>query len=226
MRVFTYGIEANKMDAIRWTFGKAEYIDVTDAYQDILALCADVVIMAVDHTPEDIIATIKEFQEEVSDDDDTEYHYVTDEEFNDWFKEYYSAFEDSIEELADTVTREEFEALHLIGIQKYHGGIISHVYIDEDVKHYEFYRPEVGKRELLILSLGDNLIESKTYHSYEDRYDIVSVACYKEKMSKKGCLWEIFEDRTPITELPPILWKLKEKFDKVTDPYVYAYFGE
>ena len=36
---------------------------------------------------------------------------VTDEELNDWFKEYYSEFEDSIEELADTVTREEFEAL-------------------------------------------------------------------------------------------------------------------
>ena len=186
MRVFTYGIEANKMDAIRWIFGKAEYIDVTDAYQDILALCADVVIMAVDHTPEDIIATIKEFQEEVADDDYTEYHYVTDEEIEDWFKEFYSALEDSIEELADMVTREEFEALHLIGIQKYHGGIISHVYIDEDVKHYEFYRPEVGKRELLILSLGDDMIDSKTYHSYEDRYDIVSVACYKEKMSKKG----------------------------------------
>ena len=226
MRVFTYGIEANKMDAIRWAFGKAEYIDVTDAYQDILALCADVVIMAVDHTPEDIIATIKGLQEEVSGDDETEYHYVTDEEFNDWFKEYYSALEDSLEKLADTVTREEFEALHLVGIQKYHGGIISHVYIDEDVKHYEFYRPEVGKRELLILSLGDNLIDSKTYHSYEDRYDIVSVACYKEKMSKKGCLSEIFEDRIPITELPPILWKLKEKFDNVTEPYVYAYFGE
>lgn len=70
MRVFTYGIEANKMDAIRWTFGKAEYIDVTA------------------------------------------------EELDDWFKEFYSALEDAIEELADTVTQEEFEALHLVGIQK------------------------------------------------------------------------------------------------------------
>ena len=119
MRVFTYGIEANKMDAIRWTFGKAEYIDVTDAYQDILALCADVVIMAVDHTPEDIIATIKEFQKEVSDDDDTEYHYVTDEELNDWFKEYSSACDDAIDELADTATPEEFAARHLMRTHKY-----------------------------------------------------------------------------------------------------------
>lgn len=226
MRVFTYGIEENKMDAIRWTFGKAEYIDVTGAYQDILALCADVVIIAVDHTSEDIIATIKEFQEEVSGDDDTEYHYVIDEEIDDWFKEFYSALEDSIEGLADDITPEEFEALHLAGIQKYQGGLISHIFIEEDVKHYEFYRPEVGKRELLILSLGDNLIDSKTYHSYEDRYDIVSVACFKEKMSRGCGLREIFEDRTPIAELPPVLWKLKEKLDKVTEPYVYAYFGE
>lgn len=102
MRIFTYGIEDGKMDAIRWHFGKAEYVDVTEAYQDILALCADVVIMAVEHTPEVVIATIREFQEEVSTEDDTEYYYVTDKEIEDWFKEYYSDLEDSIDELVAT----------------------------------------------------------------------------------------------------------------------------
>ena len=54
MRIFTYGIEDIKMDAVRWRFGKADYIDVTPQYQDILALCADIVLVAIDHTPEDI----------------------------------------------------------------------------------------------------------------------------------------------------------------------------
>ena len=45
-------------------------------------------------------------------------------------------------------------------------------------------------------------------------------------MSRGGCIREIFEDRTAVAELPPILWELKEKLDKVTEPYVYAYFGE
>lgn len=84
----------------------------------------------------------------------------------------------------------------------------------------------MGKKELLILSFGDNLVDSKTYHPYKNRYDIVSVASYKEKTSRGGCIREIFEDRTPTTELPPVLGKLKEKLDKVTEPYVYAYFGE
>lgn len=226
MRVFTYGIEANKMDAIRWTFGKAEYVDVTSAYQDILALCTDIVIMAVDHTPEDIISTIKEYQEEVSDDDDTEYHYVTDEEIEDCFRDFYSSLEEAIDKLVDDITAEEFEALHLIGIQKYHRGLISCVYTDKDIKHYEFYRPEVGKKELLILSFGDDLIDAKTYRVYQERYDIVSAACFKERMSRSGCLREIFEDRTPIEELPPALWNVKARLDEVTEPYVYAYFGE
>ena len=47
MRIFTYGIEDIKMDAVRWRFGKADYIDVTPQYQDILALCADIVLVLV-----------------------------------------------------------------------------------------------------------------------------------------------------------------------------------
>lgn len=224
MKIFTYGIDDGKMDAIRWKFGRAEYIDVTDAYQDILALCADIVIMAVDQTPEDVIATIKEFQEEAA--DDTEYHYVTNEEIEDWFIEFYIALENSLAELTDAITPEEFEALHLIGIQKYHGGLISQVRSADDIKYYEFYRPEVGKRELLILSFGDDLIDATSYHDYEKDYDIVSVGCYKEKQTRPSSLREMFEDKTPKEELPPVLWRIKAELDKAMKPYVYAYFGE
>lgn len=90
MRIFTYGIEQRQMDAIRCIFGMAEYIDVSNQYQDILALCADVVIMSVDHTPDDILLTIKEYEQEVGDDDNTQYVYISDEEIDEWFKEYYS----------------------------------------------------------------------------------------------------------------------------------------
>ena len=41
MKLFTYGFNRVQMDAIRWHFGKEEYIDVTEQYQDILALNAD-----------------------------------------------------------------------------------------------------------------------------------------------------------------------------------------
>lgn len=224
MKIFTLGIDEGKMDAIRWKFGRAEYIDVTDAYQEILALCADIVIIAVDQATEDVIATIKEFQEEAA--DATEYHYVTNEEIEDWFIEFYIALDNSLAELTDAITPEEFEALQLLGIQKYDSGLISHVRINDDIKYYEFYRPEVGKRELLILSFGDDLIDAATYHAYKKEYDIVSVGCYKEKQTRLSSLMKMFEDRTPKEELPPVLWQIEAELDKDMEPYVYAYFGE
>lgn len=88
MRIFTYGIEERKMDAIRWHFGRAEYIDTTSKYQDILALCADAVIIAVEHTPSNIVNTVKLFEEETQENDDTNYYYVTDNEIDNWCMEY------------------------------------------------------------------------------------------------------------------------------------------
>ena len=82
MRVFTYGIE--KMDAIKHRFGNADYFDVTPQYQDILALCVDIVVIAVDHMPKDILNTIKAYQAEVSEDEDTEYYYLTDAQIDEW----------------------------------------------------------------------------------------------------------------------------------------------
>ena len=228
MRIFTYGIEDIKMDAVRWRFGKADYIDVTPQYQDRLALCADIVLVAIDHTPEDVLSTIKEYQEEVADDDVTKYIYITDAQINTWIKELFIAMEDSINMISEQMSADEFEALHLFALQKYHGGIITHVETEEDgnLKHYEFYRPEVGKREILIISLGENIIDAATYHSYEKDYDIVSVACYREKQGKSTCIREMFESRTSQNDLPSVLWKIKSKLDKAVKPYMYAYFGE
>lgn len=228
MRIFTYGIEEIKMDAIRWRFGKADYCDVTSQYQDILALCVDAVIVAIDHTPEDILTTIRAYQEETADEDDTKYLYIADSEIEKWFKEYYISLEDAIDKVSGQITADEFEALHLFGLQKYHGGIITRVETDEGdkLKHYEFFRPKVKKRELLILSLGDNLIDASAYYSYEKDYDIVSVDCYKEKQGKSACIREIFDSKTPQEEMPPVLWNIKAKLDQAVAPFVYAYFGE
>ena len=84
MRVFTYGIKKENIDIIRRKFGAADYFDVTPQYQDILALCADIVVIAIDHMHEDILNTIKLYQSEVSEDEDTEYHYLTDAQIDEW----------------------------------------------------------------------------------------------------------------------------------------------
>lgn len=47
MKVFVYGCRILDMDAIRWHFGKNEYIDVTNQYQDVLALNADMVLVSI-----------------------------------------------------------------------------------------------------------------------------------------------------------------------------------
>lgn len=96
----------------------------------------------------------------------------------------------------------------------------------EKFKFYEFFRPSQGKRELLILSLGDNPIDAKTYQMFDAKYDIVCVAWFEEKQSKRQCIRELFEYRTDMAELPPILREVKTKLDEAVEPYVYAYFGE
>lgn len=228
MKIFTYGIDDRKMDSIRWRFGRAEYIDTTMQYQDILALCADVVVINVDNAPSEMIAAVRQYETETADVDNTQYYYITDEDIEKWIQEYYCNLEDAIENASIGVTLDEFEALQLFGIQKYHGGSITKVYMqaEEKLKFYEFFRPCQGKNELLILSLGDNSIDAKTYHMFDAKYDIVSVAWFGEKLSKRQCLRELFEYRTNVAELPYVLREIKAKLDEAVEPYVYAYFGE
>lgn len=47
-------------------------------------MCVDIVVIAVDHMPKDILNTIKAYQAEVSEDEDTEYYYLTDAQIDEW----------------------------------------------------------------------------------------------------------------------------------------------
>ncbi len=228
MKIFTYGIDDKKMDSIRWHFGRAEYVDTTMQYQDILALCADVVVINVDNASSEVLTAVRQYETETKDVDDTQYHYITDEDLEKWIKEYYCKLEEAIERVSMDVSLDEFEAVQLFGIQKYHNGNITKAYTQEEgkIKFYEYFRHSQGKNELLILSLGDNPIDAKTYHMFDERYDIVSVAWFREIQSKRQCLRELFEYRTDMNELPPVLRGIKTKLDDAVEPYLYAYFGE
>lgn len=210
MRIFTYGIEDRRMDAVRWHFGKAEYLDTTSQYQDILALYADKVVINLDAAPSDAVNIIKEFEEETKE-DETKYYYVTNDEIEDWCKELYLSMKEAICQVMKSLTEKEYEAMHLYGIQEY---------------HYEFYRRDVGKRELLILSFGDNPIDAKTYFSYVEKYDTASVGWFNDIPTKTMCLREMFEYRTKLDDLPLVLRGIKMKLDQAVEPFEYAYFGE
>ena len=80
MKIFTYKIDDKFMKAIRWHFGEAKYIDVSKRYQDILALCTDIVVIHVDACEPEVLDTIKEYEAETKDEDDTQYIYLTSEE--------------------------------------------------------------------------------------------------------------------------------------------------
>lgn len=87
MIIFTYGIEDSKMDAVRGHFGKAEYLDTTSQYQDIMALYADKVVINLDATPSDVVTIIKEFEDDTKE-EETKYYYVTSDEIEDWYEAF------------------------------------------------------------------------------------------------------------------------------------------
>ena len=76
MTIFTYGIEKSLLEVLQHYFGEAEYFDVTEQYQDILALCADVVVISEANCSDDVLKIIREFEEETKDMDDTLYIYL------------------------------------------------------------------------------------------------------------------------------------------------------
>lgn len=107
MKVFTYGIEESMLNAIRWKFGKAEYLDVTVQYQDILALCADIVIMAIEHTSDEVLHIIKQYEKEVGADEDRKYYYLSDNDICGWFMEYLTELEDTFDGVAQSISEED-----------------------------------------------------------------------------------------------------------------------
>lgn len=84
MHVFTYGVEKRYVDGIKRRFGAAEYVDVTGQYQDIMALNADVVIIAMDHTSDQVFQAMWAYIREVEEYEAREYFYVSDEELQRW----------------------------------------------------------------------------------------------------------------------------------------------
>ena len=50
---------------------------MTEQYQDILALCADVVVISEANCSDNVLKIIREFEEETKDMDDTLYIYLT-----------------------------------------------------------------------------------------------------------------------------------------------------
>lgn len=78
MKVFVYGCRILDMDAIRWHFGKNDYIDVTNQYQDILALNADMVLVNVENCNKKVLDVIKSYEAETKDVEEREYIYLTD----------------------------------------------------------------------------------------------------------------------------------------------------
>ena len=79
MQVFAYKLEQNLFEIILSCFPDAKISDVSDCYQDILALNADVVFINVSGCEKDALSAIRKFESETKGSDSTRYVYVDDE---------------------------------------------------------------------------------------------------------------------------------------------------
>lgn len=228
MKIFVYAMDKADMPAIRWHFGKAEYIDVTEEYRDILALCADKIIINNDTAPSNVVQIVREFEEDTKEDSATEYIYVTEKDLVSWFEDYFDSLNSITHEVSKSMSTQEFEAFHLWGLQKYHGGIITNVYNSGDgtIKHFEYHREEVKKKELLIISLGNNPIDKDLYVKYKEKYENVSVAWFGEQVAKEMRLRELYEFPCSIDEVPFVLRDIKRELDNKTQRCRYAYWED
>ena len=77
MKIFTYGIDENLHKNIRKYFRESEVVDVSEQYQDILALSADIVIISKSYCSQEELDIIQEFEAETKDMDETIYIYLT-----------------------------------------------------------------------------------------------------------------------------------------------------
>lgn len=229
MKVFVYGFREIDMDSIRWHFGKNEYIDVTEQYQDILALCSDMVIVNVDNCDKDILEVIKAYESETRDVEEREYHYLTNDIRAEWYQDMYDTFLDAVKKASIVATPKQKKALSLFYINTNDAGYISDINTDEarNIFFIDYFRKSSQTTELIILSCGDDSISKAEYDKYValGKYDRVSVDWHKEA-TKDLCLEELFYNRTDIDELPPILKPLKELLDTHTESLKYAWFGE
>lgn len=71
MKVFMYGIEEKYVGGVQ-----NKYVDVTECYQDILALPADVVVVNIDCADSMELTAIREYEEETKEVEEREYLYL------------------------------------------------------------------------------------------------------------------------------------------------------
>ena len=81
MRVFTCGVGKYQEGWIKRYLGIAEYIDVTEQYEDIFAMNADVVVVSIDNCSSKVVAAIREYEKETAGMEDRKYIYIINLEF-------------------------------------------------------------------------------------------------------------------------------------------------
>ncbi len=86
MKAFVYGFDEKQLEEIQRIFGNITYIDVTNQYQDILACCADIVLINVQKCDYSVLCTIKDFEDEVQE-SETRYFYFCGDKLDVWSKE-------------------------------------------------------------------------------------------------------------------------------------------
>lgn len=77
MKIFTYGIDGSLHKNLQRYFKESEVVDVSEQYQDILALSADMVIISKSYCSQEELDIILEFEAETKDMDETIYIYLT-----------------------------------------------------------------------------------------------------------------------------------------------------
>ena len=77
MKIFTYGIDGSLHKNLQRYFNESEVVDVSEQYQDILALSADMVIISKSYCSQEEFDIIQEFEAETKDMDETIYIYLT-----------------------------------------------------------------------------------------------------------------------------------------------------
>ncbi len=92
MKIFTYGIDRNFFECISSYIKDADIVDVSEQYQDILALNSDIVIISLRNCSQEILEIIREFEDETKDLDSTIYIYLGTEEEMQFMEACYDYF--------------------------------------------------------------------------------------------------------------------------------------
>ena len=227
MTVFIYGFYENEMEAIRWHIGRADYVDVSDQFEDILALKAEIVVINLDRIDDSALSMIKEYEEETKGVEDREYFYVTQDMFDDWSRDLYECLEDDLAKAGNDITYSELRALVFWEVDFNHSGYISDIRSDAErnLLCIDYFDAEQQRTELIIVSLGNDPVSGDECKAYEQDYFCVKVAWLQELKKLKA--WKhLYYEEVEEKDVPPILRPLVKKIYDKTKKYRYAVYGE